>query len=227
MEEERKKSQPTPMEWFIKKMKLQSQERSTSVRFKVDKAVNDIPAMLFYAYQQEVESRGRRFVDDDATREHVMKAAKWMVSADTRFGLLLYGTTGNGKTTLAKAMQTVINILYDSPYRDNTIGVTAVSALKLADMAKDDNQQFRRIRNADLLHIDDVGCEPASIRVWGNELSPLVDILYHRYDEQLYTVITSNLSLEDIFERYGYRIGDRFYEMFDTIAFEGKSYRRG
>lgn len=207
-------------------MRILQQERNTLVRFKVNKVVGDIPDMLFYAYQQEVESRGRVFVDDAATREHVRKAAKWMVSADTRFGLLLYGTTGNGKTTLAKAMQTVINLLYESPYKDEEVAVTSVSALKLADLAKDNNMQFRSIRNAELLHIDDVGCEPSSIRVWGNELSPLVDILYHRYDEQLYTVITSNLSLEDIFERYGYRIGDRFYEMFDTIAFDGKSYRR-
>ena len=80
-------------------------------------------------------------------------------------------------------------------------------------------------KTTELLHIDDVGTEPASVKVWGNEVSPLVEILYSRYDNLLYTVITSNLSDEDILPRYGVRIADRFREMFDFLSFDNKSYR--
>ena len=77
-----------------------------------------------------------------------------------------------------------------------------------------------------LLCIDDVGTEPASLKVWGNEVSPLVDLLYHRYDRQLFTIITSNLEGdEDIAKRYGVRVADRFVEMFDLIGFDNSSYR--
>ena len=104
--------------------------------------------------------------------------------------------------------------------------VITVSALELADIAKqEDGARFARIKNAELLHIDDVGCEPTSVKVWGNEISPLVEVLYHRYDRLLYTVITSNLYEEDILKRYGDRVADRFYEMFDLLSFENKSYR--
>ena len=88
------------------------------------------------------------------------------------------------------------------------------------------NQQRMQIfKTTELLHIDDVGTEPASVKVWGNEVSPLVEILYSRYDKLLYTVITSNLSDEDILPRYGVRIADRFREMFDFLSFDNKSYR--
>ena len=51
-------------------------------------------------------------------------------------------------------------------------------------------------------------------------------MLYYRYDNQLFTIITSNLiGDEDIEKRYGERIADRFIEMFDLIGFENKSYR--
>ena len=82
------------------------------------------------------------------------------------------------------------------------------------------------LKNTELLCIDDVGTEPASLKVWGNEVSPLVDLLYHRYDRQLFTIITSNLEGdEDIAKRYGVRVADRFIEMFDLIGFDNSSYR--
>ncbi|MBR1377986.1 MAG: ATP-binding protein [Bacteroidaceae bacterium] len=181
---------------------------------------------LTVAYKNVVCSRGRKFLDDDDTRLHISKTAEWLTSNKNRVGLLLYGTRGNGKTSLALAIQKVINTLFDSSYAEERHGVTTVSALDIANLAKNESAYYKRVCEAELLHIDDLGCEPASIKVYGNETSPITDMLYYRYDHQLYTVITSNLSLEDIEERYGSRLADRFYEMFDRIAFSGRSYRR-
>ena len=74
--------------------------------------------------------------------------------------------------------------------------------------------------------IDDVGVEPSIIKVWGNEISPFVDTIYYRYDRQLFTIMTSNLGEEQLREKYGERIADRFTEMFDRIHFSNKTYRR-
>lgn len=58
------------------------------------------------------------------------------------------------------------------------------------------------------------------------EISPFVDTIYYRYDRQKFTIMTSNLSAEDLADKYGERIADRFTEMFDRIAFENYSYRK-
>jgi len=56
-------------------------------------------------------------------------------------------------------------------------------------------------------------------------LSPIIDLLEHRYNEQLFTLITTNLNAEQIRERYKARIADRFNEMLEVIVFEDGSFR--
>ena len=183
--------------------------------------------MLKLCYQQEVEERGYSFKDDTATNEHIQMAAKWLVGEKREFGLFIYGGPGNGKTTLARAIRKLIIMLYgNEPRYEDSKGVVSISALELSTIAKEEqNHRLRQFKETELLHIDDVGTEPASVKVWGNEVSPLVEVLYSRYDAMLYTVITSNLSDEDIMPRYGNRIYDRFMEMFAFLPFENKSYR--
>lgn len=77
-----------------------------------------------------------------------------------------------------------------------------------------------------MLCIDDMGIEPITVKHYGSEISPFVEVIYHRYKKKLFTVVTSNLVDEDIKDVYGERVADRFKEMFDKIYYTHKSYRR-
>ena len=223
--------QPKPRRVDIVKFGEILQQRKPVIRrFSIDPNhyAADVPEMLKLCYKAEVEKRGRSYRDDEPTQQHIASVAKWLVGENSRKpGLFLYGGVGNGKTTMTEAMRTLIGLLYGNEYRyEDRKGVVSVSALELAQIAKDeDGGRMKHLKETELLHIDDVGTEPASVKVWGNEVSPLVEILYSRYDRMLYTVITSNLTDEDILPRYGDRIADRFREMFDFLSIENKSYR--
>ena len=86
-----------------------------------------------------------------------------------------------------------------------------------------DRQTYRKL---ELLFIDDVGTEPESVKSWGNEFSPVTELIYARYDRQLFTIATSNLADEEFGERYGLRIADRMEEMFERLHYKQNSYRR-
>lgn len=200
-----------------------------AVRFSIDARhyAADVPEMLKACYVHEVERRGRRFQEDEATASHIASVAKWLIGSTAKPGLFLYGNIGSGKTTMAKAAAQLINMLYGNEYRyEDRKGVITVSALQLAEEAKKEEEgRMKLYKTTELLHIDDVGTEPPSVKVWGNEVSPFTDIIYSRYDRMLYTVITSNLYEDDIVKRYGDRIADRFREMFDLLSFDNRSYR--
>lgn len=194
-------------------------------RFKIDKwSEEDVKGFLFLAYSNEVEERRATLIQDEATMGMIAKAAKWL-TGDHKPGLLLYGGVGNGKTTLAKAICKTIGILYDSAYSTERKGVCRISALEVARCAND-SESFTRLKNQELLFIDDIGTEPANIKSWGNEISPVTELLYFRYDRLLFTIMTSNLNDEELKNRYGLRIADRLAEMFDRLYYQNRSYRK-
>lgn len=77
----------------------------------------------------------------------------------------------------------------------------------------------------DILAIDDLGTEPREIIEYGNVLSPIIDLISYRYEHQLPTIITSNLTPQQISELYGKRIGDRLKETTEIVPFLNGSYR--
>lgn len=184
--------------------------------------------MLTAAYKAEVVKRGMRFVDDEVTRDRIARVANWM-RGESKPGLIIYGNkVGTGKTTMSRAIYQVLNFFHDHPmFRDAGVTKTdTITALDLIRLHRDNPNGYEQLMVKHRLIIDDVGTEAASVKVYGTESSPLTELLFARYDRQRWTILTSNLSDNDLQQRYGIRLADRFREMFDRILFDGSSYRK-
>ena len=179
---------------------------------------------MLASVQAEVEFRHRTFVLDDFTRHNISAAASCLTAENPKFGLIMCGTCGNGKTTLLNAIQSVANYLNDFDYMEDNTGIQILDAKEVAIIFKD-AKAFDRIRKRDCLALEDIGRESAEILDYGNVLSPITDLLEYRYNAQLFTFITTNLTPKEIREKYGIRIADRFNEMMEVIVFENNSYR--
>lgn len=143
---------------------------------------------------------------------------------------MLLGLPGNGKTTLMNAIISLINTLDLKDCYGDSIGVRTVSAIELARINRDNYGEFQKLCSYPWLAIDDLGQEPKEILDYGNVLTPAVELICRRYDEQLFTIVTSNITVKkdgknSLRSVYGDRIADRFNEMMQCIVFENKTYR--
>lgn len=181
--------------------------------------------MLAVSYSLEVEYRQRKLEMTDEIRSCIKQAAHFLVDG-SKFGLLLCGTPGNGKTTLMRAICSLIASA-EVPCEVNEVWeLRYVSAKDIVRMAKQDERKFNELCAYRALAIDDLGEEPVEVLSYGNVLNPVIDLLSYRYDKQLLTIVTSNTPSAKIRERYGDRVADRFNEMMQVIIFTNPSFRK-
>lgn len=136
--------------------------------------------------------------------------------------LVLFGNYGAGKTHLAAAianealrrhMQVLFAVIPDLlDHLRSTFGPSSETAY---------DKRFEQIRDAPLLVLDDLGTE--STTPWAKE--KLFQIINHRYNFALPTVITSNRKPEDIDARIFSRMADRPLSQ-EVIMIDANDYRR-
>lgn len=189
--------------------------------------------MLCAAYQREVESRGMTCDMIDKVYGYLRGIAETMTTKSTKCGILLCGNCGNGKTTSMNAFLTV------SKYMDGVERMKSMeqgfiptarqyiqtSARRLTQIAKDENA-MNEAKTSYVLAIDDIGLEPTEVLDFGNAINPVIEILEHRYRQQFFTFITTNLTPKQIREKYGDRVADRFNEIMKCIVYENPTFRR-
>lgn len=204
--------------------------KNTPSRFSVDLPSDDVCRILTAACEAQTIHRRRPFVSDGAYGDYVQSAARWLSDPAAPCALLMRGNAGNGKTTLMKAIEEVVNRLYFSPINnaDNPkIYIYHYKARELARLASSEKgrAELRRIASTPMIAIDDLGDEAKLVIDYGSPIQPLVELLEERYDRQLFTLFTSNLTSRMIEDHYGARIRDRLREFCHIINFENKSFR--
>lgn len=119
--------------------------------------------------------------------------------------LVLHGSYGTGKTHLAAAIANV-RLARGQPVLF-VVAPDLLDYLRAAFSPQSDvtfDQRFEEVRSTPLLILDDLGAH--STTPWAQE--KLYQIINHRYNAHLPTVITTNLRLDDLDERVRSRLVD-------------------
>ena len=195
-------------------------------RFKMPFEAEQTRQYLLGAIQAEVNFRQRAFNMNASLEEQIQKMTNWLTCENPKFGMLLCGGCGNGKSTMIKAFQNLLNLLkLQNPVTQNNYGMRIMDAKSIVYLYKSNYNQWLSLAQCEMLAIDDLGIEPLELLDYGNVISPVIDLLTKRYEEQLFTIITTNLTPPEISARYGERIADRLREMMERISFKNESYR--
>jgi len=145
-------------------------------------------------------------------------------SFDSTFGnLYLYGSAGLGKTFLCHCIAKEL--------LDNGKTVLYLTALRLfkvledyrfnRDSLSEPDEMIEAIDCVDLLVIDDLGSE-ISTRVTD---AGLFDIINHRLVTRKSTIISTNLSIDELKKQYTERLSSRISGNYDIIEFWGNDLR--
>lgn len=165
-------------------------------------------------------AEGRRYMSEvlSACRQFARDAARGAQMG----GLLLYGDVGTGKTFLATAIANEVlaagrSVIYATwaEYLD------VIRLWRLSDDLEE-RTALHQLLDSHLVVLDDLGTEKVTEFV-GQELFNLIN---HRLNNHLPTVISSNLPLKEIEEIYGSRVASRLIYMYQTIEFRGADLRR-
>jgi DNA replication protein DnaC len=141
----------------------------------------------------------------------------------SRQGIYIHGGVGSGKTHVAYALFAQCpKVLHANAKFHNIPEMLHDWRLDFPrPWAEKMHPEERLLEYRGLLFLDDLGSE--KMTEWVEETLYL--ILNHRYNEVLPTVITSNLTIEQLAERVGDRIASRVVGMCDVVKLEGPDRR--
>lgn len=141
-------------------------------------------------------------------------------------GLLLMGDVGLGKTYIMSVMRDYAKAANIDFRQFRLVGCPDIAD----EVEQNGAESLQKYFAGEDICFDDLGQEQAVIQRYGNNLSVMERILVKRYSSfvngRCITHATTNLTPEEIEERYGTRLIDRFNEMFNYVFMTGESRRK-
>ncbi len=170
----------------------------------------------------------RTDIFDDEIKEHFDKAVEYcrefIDSFDTDYRNIMFcGTVGTGKSFLSCCIASELLASYHSVVymSANTLFDTLAKAQFSKEKAPDGIEVKDRIYDCDLFIMDDLGSEITNSFV-GTEL---FTILNERYNSRKATIISTNLDLAALRDRYSDRIFSRITGSYEILKLYGPDLR--
>lgn len=150
-------------------------------------------------------------------------------------GLLIIGAFGNGKTSVMKAFESMFRGVKGIGFKGYSANEVVTMFEKISNEDSEcTRKEFESIMFNGVRYFDDLKTE----RIASNygKVNIFKDILEERYNRNAKTHITCNfkdgfngnieIGLQEFGEKYGGRVYDRVFEMYNIIEFKGKSFRK-
>lgn len=170
-----------------------------------------------------------RWADMDATEQGALdKCQSYLEKSDAYVragvGLILYGEMGTGKTALSTLMlKALLGTGLDCYF---TTFSEMIDTYTGGWNDRDEKAWFhKRIKNAGVLVLDDVGKEYQGRAKSGLPESTFDEVLRHRVAASAQTIITTNHDMTSLQEGYGGNVMSLLHERSTTYAFKGDDYR--
>lgn len=137
--------------------------------------------------------------------------ADWLSDNKGR-GLLCYGNCGRGKSLICWKILPVLLSYYHSKI---------VSCYDSQQM----NTNIDEVKSKHIIYIDDVGVEGLSIK-YGEKRMAFSEIVDEAEKRGKLLILTTNLSLDELAQKYGERTMDRLVAITKRVKFVGESLRK-
>ena len=145
------------------------------------------------------------------------------IKSENQKNLLFTGNTGLGKTFISNCIaKELIDKGINVVYQTSPILMDQIIDYKFSyDKTESQKEKYNKIFNVDLLIIDDLGTETMN----NNKFTELFNIINTRLLNNKKMVISTNLSLNDLYNRYDERILSRLIGNFTICKFIGEDIR--
>ncbi|MDO6737384.1 hypothetical protein [Wenyingzhuangia sp. 2_MG-2023] len=173
----------------------------------------------------------REFTVDNDNREFLHKISLYCTNnlefekgdGQLQKGLLILGNCGTGKSSIFDIIQNI-----SKKHKISELWYKNVSVNEIVSKFEKEGEYVVQYHQKGCIHFDDLGTEKLA-NSWGVKENLMARIFELRYENfkayGLKTHVTTNLTKYELHKKYGDRVMDRFFEMFNFLELEGDSRR--